>query len=88
MPLKIWMVLLLLFSGAEIFFNVFTIIFAKIISLFKKNYTISENIKTAIKLIFVILFFVGVIYFLIIVVKVISAWFGIPLDKNIFDIFR
>ena len=88
MPLKIWMILLLLFSGAEIFFNLFTIVFTIFISLFKRNYKMSENMKTAIKLIFVALFFVGVIYFLIIAVKVIAAWFGISLNKSIFDIFR
>ncbi len=88
MPTKIIMLILLIISGIEIFLNVFTIAFGKVIGLINKEFKLSEKMNAAIKLVFVAIFMVCVVYFIVIVVKAFALWLGISLDKSILDIFR
>lgn len=81
-------VLVFILTGLEIFFNTLTKIVRYIISLFGKKISVSEKAYTVIKLIVVALFLASVIYFLILFVKVLASWFGIPLNKSIFDFFK
>ncbi|RKD30067.1 hypothetical protein [Thermohalobacter berrensis] len=88
MNIKTIMFIALIFSGLEIFLNIFTMLIQKIASLFKKDYKLNQKGKDAIKLFVVAIFMISVIYFLIQLVKILAMWFGIPLDKSILDIFR
>ncbi|EOC99529.1 hypothetical protein [Caldisalinibacter kiritimatiensis] len=87
MGMKALMLLILIITGAEIFFEVFTKLVKYIFSLFKKEIKIGEKFFGIIKLIVVAFFLVSVIYFLIEFVKVLADWFGIPINKSIFDFF-
>ncbi len=87
MKTKIFFLVLLVIGVLEIFFNFFSsIIYNKILK--KKNTEISEKLDTGIKLFFVAIFFIGLIYFLVQFVQVMARLFGISLDKGILDIFK
>ena len=86
--MKIIMLILLIISGVEIFLNVFTLVIEKSIGLFNKGYKINEKVSAAIKLLFVAIFMMCVVYFIVIAVKAAAMWLGISLDKSILDIFR
>ncbi|WP_069648877.1 hypothetical protein [Caloranaerobacter ferrireducens] len=86
--MKSIMLILILISGLEIFFSIFTHLISFIISMFKKNYNMSQKMKDAIKLVSVAIFMVSVFYFLLEFVKVMAKLFNIPLDKGILDIFK
>ncbi|KGG80525.1 hypothetical protein [Caloranaerobacter azorensis] len=86
--MKTIMLFLILISGLEIFFSIFTYLINFIISLFKKDYNMSQKVKDAIKLVSVAVFMVSVFYFLLEFVKVMAKLFNIPLDKSILDIFK
>lgn len=88
MTKEIIVLILLVLSGIEIFFNVFTRIFEKLIGLFKKGFSFNEKAGGIFKLIFVAIFLVSVFYFLFLGLKVFADFLGISLDQNIFDIFR
>ncbi len=78
------MAILLITSGLEIFFNIFSNIIKKL----SKNYKKDSKGNTIFKLIWVALFLITSIYFLFILIEVFAGWFGVPLDKNIFEIFK
>jgi cytochrome b subunit of formate dehydrogenase len=88
MNINFIVVLVLILTGLEIFFNTLTKIVRYIISIFGIKVSISEKTYTVIKLIVVALFLASVIYFLILFVKVLASWLGIPLDKSIIDFFK
>lgn len=87
MKLQLLMLIVLIVTGVEIFFNVFTNLFSKMFFL-KKDFEFSQKTKENIKVIVVLVFMISVIYYLIQFVKISAAWFGIPLDKSILDFFK
>ncbi|MGF7058088.1 hypothetical protein [Brassicibacter mesophilus] len=88
MSTKIIMLILLIISSTEIFFNFFTLPIEKGIGIFIKGFKFNEKVSAAIKLVFVAVFMTSVIYFIVLSVKAIALWLGISLDKSILDIFR
>lgn len=77
--------IILIFSGLEIFTNFFTKFILRIIRIFNKEYIMSEKLDTIIKLIFVAGFLASSIYFLFQGVIILANWLNIPLDKSILD---
>ncbi|KNF09187.1 hypothetical protein CLPU_4c02330 [Gottschalkia purinilytica] len=88
MTLKVYMLIVIILGILEIFFSVFTLLVESIMRVFNKNFKLSEKAKGIIKLFFVALFMISVIYFIAQTVKVLANIFGISLDKSILDIFR
>lgn len=86
--MKSIMLILILISGLEIFFSIFTHLISFIINIFKKDYSMSQKMKDVIKLVSVAIFMISVFYFLLEFVKVMAKLFGIPLGKGILDIFK
>lgn len=87
MTTKIVFLILLIVGIMEIFFNLFSTLI--IYLLYDGNKDVLEGkIGTSIKLTFVIIFFVSVVYFLFQFVIVMANLFGISLDKRFIDIFK
>lgn len=84
MLIKVIFLILLLLGVLEIFFGFFTMIIESYIR--KKK--LDEKSKGKIKLFFVLIFFIGVIYFLFQFVIVMANLLGINLGKRFTDIFR
>lgn len=82
------MLIILVLGVLEIFLSIITIFLSKLIGLFVKDFKFNEKTAELIKLFFVIIFMISVIFFLTEFVKVLAAWLGIPLNKSILDIFR
>ncbi len=82
------MLILLVIGVLEIFFNIVTRLLQKIIGSFSKNFEFNEKAAGILKLIFVIIFMVSVIFFLAEFVKILASLFGISLDNSILDIFK
>lgn len=82
------MLILLIIGILEIFFNIISVLLNKFIGLFYKNFKIKEKTASILKLFFVIIFMISVIFFLAEFVKVMAAWLGINLNKSILDIFE
>lgn len=85
---EIIVIIILILSGSEIFFNVFTKIFKWITGKFNKEYSFSEKFIGIYKLIFVAIFMASVVFFIVLGVKALAALLDISLDQSIFDIFR
>ncbi|MSS42505.1 hypothetical protein FYJ27_01970 [Anaerosalibacter bizertensis] len=79
---KIIFLIFLVLGVLEIFFDFFTVLIKNTL-LHKKNKDMSE--KTNIKLFFILVFFIGFIYFLGQFVQVMARLFNIPLDGGIFE---
>ncbi|SCG83919.1 hypothetical protein DW1_2355 [Proteiniborus sp. DW1] len=88
MSTKVIMLILLIIGVLEIFFNIISNLLQKIIGLFNENFQFKEKTAGILKLIFVIIFMVSVIFFLTEFVRVLAALFGISLDNSILDIFK
>lgn len=86
--MKIIMLILLVIGVLEIFFNIITVLLEKFIRIFNRNYKFSEKVSVVLKLFFIFIFLISVIFFLVEFVKVLAALFGISLDDSILDIFR
>ncbi|MBE6083218.1 MULTISPECIES: hypothetical protein [Tissierellales] len=84
MLIKVIFLILLLLGVLEIFFGFFTMIIERYIR--KKK--LDDKSKGKIKLFFVLIFFIGVIYFLFQFVIVMANLLGINLGKRFTDIFR
>lgn len=87
MTVKITVLILLILSTVEIFFNFFSKILKAIISKFNPNFQLGEKPKAALKLIVVAVLFASVIYYLVVGVKFFADLLGISLNQSIFDIF-
>lgn len=81
---KIIFLIFLVLGVLEIFFDFFTVLIKNTL-LYKKNKDMSEKTKTNIKLFFILVFFIGFIYFLGQFVQVMARLFDIPLDGGIFE---
>ncbi|MTI68168.1 MAG: hypothetical protein FH753_16430 [Firmicutes bacterium] len=88
MNIKTIALIVLVLSASEIFFNIFTNLFLKIVSSFKKDYSFSEKFETGFKLFWIAIFLASTIYFLDLGVRILARWFNIPLDKSFLDLFR
>lgn len=88
MKVKITFLVLIILGVLEIFLDFFTVLINNILLSKNENYKMDEKKKTHIKIFFIIIFFVGVVYFLGQFVKVMANLFGISLEKGIFDIFK
>lgn len=87
MDTKIIFLILLILGLLEIFLNFFTTFLNNIICKNKSD-GMSEKTQSGIKLFFVIIFFISVVYFLFQFVQVMASLFGISLDKRFIDIFK
>lgn len=81
---KIIFLIFLVLGVLEIFFDFFTVLIKNTL-LHKKNKDINEKTKTTIKLFFILVFFIGIIYFIGQFVQVMARLFGISLDGGIFE---
>jgi len=82
------MLALLVVGVLEIFFNIITALLEKFIRIFNNNFKFSEKTSGRLKLFFVFIFLISVVFFLVEFVKVLATLFGISLDDSILDIFR
>ncbi|MTI48661.1 hypothetical protein [Sporosalibacterium faouarense] len=86
MSTKIIFLILLVLSGSEIFFNIFTKLINLIFSVFGDKIKLGEKSKTVIKMISVAIFFISVVYFLIVGIYKLADLLGIPLDKSFLEL--
>ena len=87
MTTKIVFLILLIIGIMEIFFNLFSTLIVKFLYGGNKD-VLDGKIGTSIKLFFVIIFFISVIYFLFQFVLVMANLFGISLNQRFIDIFK
>lgn len=80
---KIIFLIFLVLGVLEIFFDFFTVLIKNTL-LHKRNKDMSEKTKSNIKLFFILIFFIGFIYFLGQFVQLMAKLFDIPLNVGIF----